>query len=242
MDEDFELELPEPKSAEEQLIEQHASYARKLAQQIASGLPSGVDTRDLEQDAVQGLIEAAQRFDSSRGATFTTFAYLRIRGAVFDGIRRQSWLPPQARLTAAKQAAEDAFIAEAFGHEAEAREVDFDAEARRFKAAIGGLGVVFRLTDLVATEAEGESGLEPESPDRTDAEVEARDEARTLQQAIELLPPDERRVIVGYYFEGLAFKDLATELDLDPANISRRHQRALERLQGVFDGRNLLSD
>ena len=131
-------------------IEEHRAYASKLARQIHAKLPPHVPFDELEQDAMLGLTRAAQRYDFTRDAAFTTFAYKYIRGAVFDGIRKQTWMPPAAR----RQEAEDDVASALDGFTTEA---SFDELASQFESQVRMLGTVFRLTDLQSDEEEGSS-------------------------------------------------------------------------------------
>ena len=75
------------------LIEANLSYVRAIAARVKEHLPRDIEFDDLVAYGTQGLLEAADRFDGKHGATFTTFAYYRVRGAIFDGLRRMGWLP-----------------------------------------------------------------------------------------------------------------------------------------------------
>ncbi|MCW5964622.1 MAG: hypothetical protein KIT83_11335 [Bryobacterales bacterium] len=75
----------------EDLIVTHRSYAHALAAELLRGLPPRVAREDLEAAAELGLVEAAQAFDSSLGVLFKTFAYYRIRGAIYDALRKMTW-------------------------------------------------------------------------------------------------------------------------------------------------------
>src|SRR5579863_980197 len=81
----------------ENLVEVHRSYAQALAAQILRGLPSHVDRSEVNSAAELGLVEAASSYDSRRGVQFKTFAYYRIRGAVYDCLRKMNWVTGAAR-------------------------------------------------------------------------------------------------------------------------------------------------
>jgi RNA polymerase sigma factor for flagellar operon FliA len=72
----------------QQLILTHLSLVRHIIGRLKAKFPRGMDLENLEAAGVLGLVEAANRFDPQRGIRFETFAYLRIRGAVFDELRR----------------------------------------------------------------------------------------------------------------------------------------------------------
>src|SRR5579872_5609272 len=75
----------------ENLVEMHRSYAQALAAQILRGMPSRVDRLEINAAAELGLVEAASSYDARRGVQFKTFAYYRIRGAVYDCLRKMNW-------------------------------------------------------------------------------------------------------------------------------------------------------
>lgn len=209
-------------------IAEHRSYATKLARQIHAKLPPHVTFDELEQDAMLGLTRAAQRYDLSRDAAFTTFAYKYIRGAVFDGIRKQTWMPPAAR----RQEAEDDVASGAEGVTAEA---SFDDLAAQFENQVRMLGTVFRLTDLQSTEEEG-APLEPLADENTEALAERSDLVGRVHELLDDLPEDQALVVRGHYLEGKSFREIATELDLHPANVTRRHHAALRALSEALGG------
>src|SRR5437763_13157601 len=66
-------------------------FVEALARRMASTMPHSIDVGDLVQDGVIGLIDAAHRFDESRGIKFETFAERRIRGAMIDALRKDAW-------------------------------------------------------------------------------------------------------------------------------------------------------
>src|SRR5437773_10688967 len=82
-----------PTERKKRLIEGNLAYVRAIAAKVKEQLPREIEFDDLVAYGTQGLLEAADRFDGRHGASFTTFAYYRVRGAIFDGLRRMGWLP-----------------------------------------------------------------------------------------------------------------------------------------------------
>src|ERR1700685_1218212 len=68
-------------------------WARSLARACAVRLPSHLDRDDLQSAGVLGYLKAADRYDTSKGASFCAFCAARIRGAVLDELRRWDWAP-----------------------------------------------------------------------------------------------------------------------------------------------------
>src|SRR3546814_17253766 len=83
---------PEPVD-ENALVRQHADLVKRIAHHLAARLPSSVDVDDLIQAGVIGLIEAARHYSGTRGASFETYAGIRIRGAMLDEMRQHEWAP-----------------------------------------------------------------------------------------------------------------------------------------------------
>ena len=74
-----------------QLVEQHLSLVQAIARKVKKTLGARIDYDDLVAYGSKGLVEAAERYDARPGVAFTTFAYYRIRGAMFDGLRTMGW-------------------------------------------------------------------------------------------------------------------------------------------------------
>jgi RNA polymerase sigma factor for flagellar operon FliA len=75
----------------QKLIEECQGLVRSLASRIHHKVPPYIDLEDLVAYGQVGLAEAARDFDPSRGTQFSTFAYYRIRGAIYDGLAKMSW-------------------------------------------------------------------------------------------------------------------------------------------------------
>src|SRR3954465_10734416 len=82
-----------PRAEVDRLIEAHVSYSHAIAGEVTRKLPPDVDKKDIQGWAELGLVEAANSFDHSRGVQFKTFAYYRIKGAIYDGLRKMGWYP-----------------------------------------------------------------------------------------------------------------------------------------------------
>ncbi|MFQ3195149.1 MAG: RNA polymerase sigma factor for flagellar operon FliA, partial [Colwellia sp.] len=75
------------------IIAQHTVLVKRIAYHLLARLPASVQVDDLIQSGMIGLLEASNNFDHSKGASFETFAGIRIRGAMLDEIRRGDWTP-----------------------------------------------------------------------------------------------------------------------------------------------------
>jgi RNA polymerase sigma factor FliA len=78
-------------------VAEFAPLVRRIAAQVAAGLPACVELSDLVQTGMMGLLDAARRYQSTRGAQFETYAVQRIRGAILDWLRQCDWVPRTVR-------------------------------------------------------------------------------------------------------------------------------------------------
>ena len=81
------------RSAATDAVTTHADLVRRIAHHLAARLPASVEVDDLIQAGMIGLIEASRSYDAEQGASFETYASIRIRGAMIDEIRRGDWVP-----------------------------------------------------------------------------------------------------------------------------------------------------
>src|SRR5437762_13207886 len=107
----------------DRLVEQHLSLVQAIAAKLKRTLGRSIDFDDLVGYGTKGLLEAAQRFDPTQGATFTTFAYYRVRGAMLDGLRTMGWY---SRADYARYRADDR-APEHMQHQAEREAADHPA-------------------------------------------------------------------------------------------------------------------
>src|SRR5690606_12289903 len=183
-----------------------------------------------------GLLEAADRFDPGAGTAFATFASYRIRGAMYDGMRKMGHVPrgEYRKIVAARQASE--YLENLQRRAAGAREragagPSTTDTARELYEAMRSVATVF-VTSLAAHEEAGH-GLAGTFPDPGDALARKRLRA-ALEQAIAALPDKERHFIEKCYFEGKTMMEAGQELGLSRSWSSRLHARAVELLRDLL--------
>lgn len=212
-----------------ELIEQHLEYVRKLAREIHRKLPERAIYDDIVGYGELGLVEAAQKFDPHAGAAFTTFAYYRIRGAIFDGIRKMSWLPPRVR----KQVTQDSGL-DQVGQSVADQGVDPNGDpeklAGQFHEVVERLGAVLLVTDL--SDDDGDDGsLDPADTADPIAPLATKEIHAKVGAALAALPDDHRQLIDLFYFKQKSMTDIAADLGVHKATISRLHGKAIAALQ-----------
>ncbi|MCL6504955.1 MAG: sigma-70 family RNA polymerase sigma factor [Pirellulales bacterium] len=220
----------------EQLIESCQGLVRNLAWQIHAKLARHMDVEDLVAYGQIGLAEAARDFDPERGGKFSTFAYYRIRGAIYDGISKMSWFSrARYRRLRFEQRANEILAAEAddgLGSAELAEDVGW-LERMSQKLAVAYL----------ACNAE-EGGLDqsqlPDPRAEQPCDVVMGEEIRlVLRQLVDQLPPEAANLIRSAYFEGLTLQEAGERIGISKAWASRLHARSLENLARALRRRNL---
>ena len=226
----------DPKTQE--LIEQNLPLVRHVVFQVAVNFPRHVDREELATAGALGLVEAARRYDESRGVPFDRFAAQRIRGAILDAVRAADWAPRSVRNLARRLESIEQRLASNLGRMPVAEETAealgvSQAELRRLQDKIFR-SVVLALEydvndgeeDLTLVEVlTDESMLEPSE------ELENRELHAYLRDAVHLLPERHRIVVVGYFLDGRKSQDLATFLGVTESRISQLRSEALEMLR-----------
>src|SRR5712672_156526 len=211
-------------------------FVEQLARRVASTMPHSIDIGDLVQDGVIGLIDAAHRFDESRGIKFETFAERRIRGAMIDALRKDAWPRGVRRQRRELDAARETLRRE-LGYEPSladlAAKVGYDE--KRLSRTIVRINTIEATSPLANGEHMDESSLptalvpsEPDAPDTAYEKSETRDRVRA---AIASLPWRERKVIGLYYYGEVTMKQIGAEIGVNESRVSQLHARAIRRLR-----------
>src|SRR5215208_228965 len=168
-------------------------FVEQLARRVAATMPHSIDIGDLVQDGVLGLIDAAHRFDESRGIKFETFAERRIRGAMIDALRKDAWPRGVRRQRRELEGAREQLRRE-LGCEPSL--ADLAAKMGTDEKRLGRTIAIESTSPLASAENHDESTLpaalvpsEPEQPDTAYEKSETKDRIRA---AIESLPAREQ--------------------------------------------------
>lgn len=228
-----------PKDAPEVLerFNEQRDLVEIIARQVTREMGRLVEFDDLRQMGFVGLLEAARRFDESRGIPFRRFANYRVRGAMLDGIRKGAPLPRRAHeraraLQAALLVAEEASDASTPPGTQSPRQID-----GKLTEHLANLATAM-ATGLVATPAYGEGGdLAAVEPGEPPEEAVMRAQLRQIMvDAIQELPDQERALVEGHYLRGERFDHVSASLGLSKSWGSRLHTRAVARLTKKLRG------
>lgn len=219
-----------------QLIEAYAQLVKLVAGRLSMYLGYNVEYDDLVGYGVFGLIDAIDKFDSTKDVKFETYASLRIRGSILDQIRKMDWIPRTVRQRQRKideaikqiemetgKNASDEQIARELGI-SEDEYTDWQSQ--------------MKVTNVVSLNEFVEQGTEPVMDARGNStfagpeEVVAEEELKKkLAESLEILTEKERKVITLYYYEDLTLKEISQILEVSESRISQLHTKALSKMK-----------
>ena len=224
----------------EKMVEMHLTLVDFLVERMMTQVPAFVSREDIRSAALMGLLDAANRFDPRRGVLFKTFAERRIRGAVFDEVRRMDWFSRSMREKQSRLGKTTEALAKQLGRAPEdlelARALDLDLDAfHELQLQVSQLGFVSLHEQLDDDNSGGNSfidNLEDTSQPSVQEKLEANELTRELAGYLEQLSEKERLVIALLYYEELSQKEIAEVLELSEGRISQLHSQALGKLKG----------
>ena len=214
----------------------HVSLVKRIAHHLAARLPESVDINDLMQAGMIGLLEASGNFDNSRGASFETYAGIRIRGAMLDEVRKQDWTPRSVYRKQREVSEAIRSIERKTGRSAQAHEVadELGVSLDEYYAVLRDAAGC-RLFSLDAAQDESVPGFyEPPSGDETpDQALSQEQQTARLAAAIGRLPEKERLVLSLYYERDLNLKEIGQVLGVSESRVCQIHSQAALRLRSM---------
>jgi RNA polymerase sigma factor for flagellar operon FliA len=216
-------------------------FVEQLARRVAATMPHSIDIGDLVQDGVIGLIDAAHRFDESRGIKFETFAERRIRGAMIDALRKDAWPRGVRRQRLELEAAREQLRRE-LGCEPSLADLaaKMGSDEKRLGRTIVRIAAIESTSPLASGENLDESTLPaaliPSVPEQPDTAYEKSETKDRIRAAIESLPAREQKVIGLYYYQEATMKQIGAEIGVNESRVSQLHARAIRRLRDALAG------
>jgi RNA polymerase sigma factor FliA len=214
-----------------QLIVDNQGLVRSLARRIHRSVPSHVDLDDLIAYGQTGLVEAAQGYDSARGTQFSTFAYYRIRGAIYDGLAKMSWLGRPTQQSSRQQKLAGEVLKVEADENPDAASAGIKDDIGWFTRTARSLGVVYLMSHRGDAESGDEAaGLADSSLPPPPEVLAGRELALRIHDLIASLPTESATLIRALYFEGLTLEEAGKRIGVSKAWACRLHARTLEQL------------
>ncbi len=215
------------------LVLKHSDLVKRIAYHLVLKLPDSVDVDDLIQAGMIGILEAASSFRSDGGASFETYAGLRIRGAMIDHLRSTGWVPRS--LSKQLRQLTDAIrrVENRTGREAASADVAAELNIRldEYYQLVQDASSIQLCSLEQVSDDDGEFLGETGDRDAMINEVLADDFQNALAQQISSLPDKEKLVLSLYYDTGLNLKEIGLVLDVSESRVCQIHGQAIMRLK-----------
>ena len=230
------------KRYEEQMVQQYLPLVRATVARLAITLPPHVDAEDLFSAGLVGLLNAVRHYNPRMGTAFETYARVRIRGAIFDELRRMDWVPRSVHSKARKVQAVMQELEQRYGRAPEEEEM-----ARALKVSVSEYQQLLddirpitfvSLDAVVATDKN--DGTDPyesiadSSQENPMDGVSRRELTQLLLERMEQLPEMQRKVLALYYFEDLRLREIAEVFGLTESRICQIHAQAILNIRSYM--------
>lgn len=221
------------------LLNEHVDLVKRIAYRLVSGLPESVQIEDLIQAGMLGLLEAQERYSDDEGASFATFAGIRIRGAMLDEIRRGDWTPRSVHRTA--RAAADARSRVENRWNRPANDSEIATELGMSLASYQKSQADAVSAQLASLDDAGSDGSQYEVPgadgdSRPSDTVERQSLYEAVIAASQSLPERERLLMNLYYDQDLNLREIAQRLGVSESRACQLHGRAIARVRAQLAG------
>lgn len=214
-------------------LESYLPLVKRIAYHLKGRLPDSVFVDDLIQSGIIGLIEAMQKFNSNQGASFETYAGIRIRGAMLDEMRKGDWTPRSVHRKSREVSDAIQKVESREGREAKDTEIAFE------------MGIEIEQYHLILQDTNSAQLLSIDEPDHEElsegkiigkshtpfAELSESGFQEALANEIGNLPEKEKLVMALYYDEELNLKEIGEVLEVSESRVSQIHSQAIKRIR-----------
>jgi RNA polymerase sigma factor for flagellar operon FliA len=212
-----------------EISQEEMQFIKKVAKSVFAGLSTKrIELQDLEGYGSRGFLEAKRKFDPTHGATFNTFAWYRIKGAMFDGLRQMGWLSRSEYSSYKKFKYEEAaneFMQEQSVSTSNVQAPNQKEAQHKIANTIQNLAAVFVMTTETIDETASSQDETPEE------QISRSQMAALLKSAVDKLDEREQKFVQSYYFEHLSLTAAGELLGISRSWASRLHNKIINKLK-----------
>ena len=228
-----------------EIVQDYMPLVRHAVNRITVGSSGAgiLQYEDMLSYGMQGLIEAFNAFDPTRGAKFSTYALPRIRGAILDALRAAHPLPRSLQKFSSDVEHASATLHVKLGRtptkaeladEMGLAEKDFLTTLRTSSIRVVSLDwlaetAVSGNTEKLWEMADGDPGIDP------DAMAQDTMVRRLLHEAVDTLPDREKTIVQLYYMRSHSLKSIGKALGISESRASQLRHRAIRRLRTTLN-------
>lgn len=216
-----------PLASVDELVRDYLPLVKKIGLHLVARMPPDIELDDMMQVGMIGLIQASSTYDASQGASFATYAGIRIKGAMLDEVRRNDWKPRSVQQSMKKVTAAINHLESRLG-----RQVSDSEIAAELEMPLDEYHDLSR--ELVCSRMTSLDGLDP-GDDTEDldpfAKIEDVELKGMLAEAIKGLPEKEMLMMSLYYGDELNLKEIGEVLGVSESRVSQIHGQALARVR-----------
>ncbi|HEY1171679.1 MAG TPA: FliA/WhiG family RNA polymerase sigma factor [Verrucomicrobiae bacterium] len=228
--------------AESDLVEQYLPLVKTVVGRIAMSLPSHVNAEDLYSVGLVGLLNAVRQFNPQGGSSFESYARVRIKGAIYDELRRLDWVPRSVHDKARKVAVVMERLQQSLGRTASDEEVakalslthdEYLELMEEIRPA------TFVCLDAVQGGEEGSDSsnyelVADEAQNDPVEQASRRELAKIIAERLEQLPEMQRKVLALYYFEDMRLREIAEVFGVTESRICQIHSQAIMAIKNYL--------
>lgn len=208
------------------LVSEYLPLVKKIGLHLSARLPRQVELDDLMQVGLMALVQASASYDAGQGASFATYASIRVKGAMLDEVRRNDWKPRSVQQSMKRVAGAISQLEARLGRTVQDAEIAAELGVSLAEYHEISRELVFSKVTLLE---EAEEGGEPDPLTL----LESAELKGALASAIKSLPEKEQLMMSLYYGEELNLKEIGLVMGVSESRVSQLHGQALARLRGM---------
>ncbi|WP_029407203.1 RNA polymerase sigma factor FliA [Thiomicrorhabdus sp. Milos-T2] len=214
-------------------LESYLPLVKRIAYHLKGRLPDSVFVDDLIQSGIIGLIEAMQKFNANQGASFETYAGIRIRGSMLDEIRKGDWTPRSVHRKSREVSEAISKVEAHFGREARDGEIadEMGVDIEQYYHILQDTNSVQLLSIDEPDHEELSEGRMVAKASTPFGELVENGFQDALAKEITNLPEKEKLVMALYYDEELNLKEIGEVLEVSESRVSQIHSQAIKRIR-----------
>jgi RNA polymerase sigma factor FliA len=231
-------------AARDDLIVRYMRVVKYIAGRMAIHVPSSVEMDDLIGWGVLGLLDAVDKYDHLQEIKFSTYASIRVRGAILDQIRSLDWAPRSLRSMARKVGSAREKLRHEMGREPDSESIadELGTSPAQVEQVMAQLQTAHMLSldDYLPAEDSAEARkidvMSDTGTPGPEAVARAHERQERLVQAILRLPEQQQKVLHLYYYEELTLKEIGLVLEVSESRVCQIHGAAMKSLRKVMQG------